>query len=115
MVNDKTDLIHSFRIKQEMMRSPFILVLATIFYSSIKDFVDNIFQMFSASSLIRANEGDYEENQKTVFDHKLMSIDHKLRMKYIHPTSYILAFFFFFFFPLSHFSGILFTTSTHLL
>lgn len=55
------------------MRSPFILVLATIFYFSIKDFVD---KMFSASSLIRANEGDYEENMKTVFDHELMSIDH---------------------------------------
>lgn len=66
------------------MRSPFILVLATIFYFSIKDFVD---KMSSASSLIRANEGDYEENMKTVFDHELMSIDHKLWMKYIHPTS----------------------------
>ena len=69
------------------MCSPFILVLATIFYSSIKDFVDNIFQMFSASSLIRANEGDYEENMKTVFDHELMSVDHKLWIKYIHHTS----------------------------
>ena len=66
------------------MRSPFIPVLATIFYFSIKDFVD---KMFWASSLIRANEGDYEENMKTVFDHELMSIDHKLWMKYINPTS----------------------------
>ena len=66
--------------------------------------------MFSASSLIRANEGDYEENMKTVFDHELMSVDHKLWMKYIyiiHPS------FLFLFFFLSHFSGILFTTLTH--
>lgn len=43
--------------------------------------------MFSASNLIRANEGDYEENMKTVFDHELMSVDHKLWMKYVYPTS----------------------------
>lgn len=43
--------------------------------------------MFSASSLIRANEGDYEENMNTVFDHELMSVDHKLWIKYIHHTS----------------------------
>lgn len=43
--------------------------------------------MFSASSLIRANEGEYEENMKTVFDHELMSVDHKLWMKYVYPTS----------------------------
>ena len=57
--------------------------------------------MSSASSLIRANEGDYEENMRTVFDHELMSVDHKLWMKYIyiiHPS-----FLFLFFFPVSFF------------